>query len=197
MSTSEPPDEYGRTRYEYRVWGKHRKARKRLAELATAETQERIEDCYLLIGDANWNAKIRDNTLKLKQLITEHKGFERWASAKHRKAKTAPSPFDMLFEELDLAQAGDKRYDLAEAVAALDPALGVRAVFVVKDRIRYRIGELRAEATKVRIEGTNQALHTLVIEGDDLDALRQLRKTLGLRDEPNTPVHAAIDVPED
>lgn len=181
-------------RFEFRVWGKHRRARELLAELAESQTRERIDDCYLLVDDSGWNAKVRDNTLKLKQLIDEHKGFEQWSRDKHRKAKHAPSPFDTVFDELGLerAQRG-KSFDLADALAGLDPALGVRPVFVVKDRHRYRIGTMTGEATKITITETGEVLHTLSIEGDDLDELRRLRKQLGLRHEPNTPVHHALD----
>ena len=181
-------------RFEFRVWGKHRRARARLAELADSQTRERIDDCYLLVDDSGWNAKVRDNTLKLKQLISERKGFEQWTRDKHRRADTAPSPFDTVFDELALerAQRG-KTYDLADALAGLDPALGVRPVFVVKDRRRYRIDTMAAEATKITITEPGEVLHTLSIEGDDLDELRRLRKTLGRRHETNTPVHHALD----
>ncbi len=186
-------DESSGAQYEYRVWGRHRRARKLLGKLASSETRERVEDCYLLIEDASWNAKVRDNTLKIKHLIAEDNGFEQWVSGKHRSADTAPSPFDTMFDQLNLdrPQRG-KSYDLARAVGSLDPQLGVRAVFVVKDRPRYRTGKLRAEATEVKIKDTKETLRTLSIEGDDLDGLVRLRKTLGLIGEPNAPVHSAI-----
>lgn len=181
-------------RYEYRVWGKHRKARKKLARLASNKVEERVKDCYLLVEDSSWNAKIRGNNLKVKQLIAEDEGFERWTSDQHRTADTAPSPFDDLFEELrlDRPQRG-KSYDLYKAVDELDPASGARAVFVIKHRRRYTVGDLRAEVTDIEITETSDVLHTLSIEGDDLDDLVALRKKLGLRDEPNIAVHEAID----
>ena len=74
-------------RYELRVWGKHRRPRRLLAELASESTIERVKDCYLLVDDPSWNAKIRDNTLKIKQLIAARKGFEQWTSDRHRSAE--------------------------------------------------------------------------------------------------------------
>lgn len=182
-------------RYEYRVWGKHRRARKQLAKLATERSRETVDDCYLLVDDRSWNAKIRDNTLKVKQLVAARKGFERWTSDRHRSADSAPSPFDDLFDQLrlDRPQRG-KKYDLPKAVAALDADDGVRAVFVTKDRRRYRIGDLRAEATDIEIAESGEVLHTLSIEGDDLSELSALRKKLGLRDEDNVAVHDALDL---
>jgi hypothetical protein len=187
-------DVHRRTRYEYRVWGKHRAARKVLSRLATEQADERIEDCYLLVDDVPLNAKVRDNNLKIKQLVSEHKGFERWESGLHLSADTAPSPFDQLFDELGLDRPRQgKKFDLREAVSNLDPESGVRAVFVTKHRRRYRVGELRAEVTDIEIHESREVLHTLSIEGDDLGALIALRKELGLRGEPNLAVHEAID----
>lgn len=181
-------------RYEYRVWGKHRGARKKLAGLADTVSKEQVNDCYLLVDDSSWNAKVRDNTLKIKQLVEDDRGFQRWSADRHRDVDTTPTPFDEIFEQLrlDRPQRG-KSFDLRKAVKALDDETGVRAVFVTKQRLRYRIGDLRAEATDVKLRETGEVMHTLSIEGDDLDELVMLRKRLGLRDEPNIAVHDAID----
>lgn len=180
--------------YEYRVWGEHRNARKLMAKLASKETRERINDCYLLVDDLAWNAKVRDNTLKIKQLVDEHKGFDCWVSGRHRSADSVPSPFDELFDELNLdrPQRG-KSYDLTRAIDQLDPDLGVKAVFVTKKRRLFRIGNLQAEVTDITIDETGQILRTLSIEGDDLNELIALRKKLGLRELPNVAVHEAIE----
>ncbi len=180
-------------RFEYRVWGKHAKARRILRQMASQESEEYVEDCYLLVDDPTWNAKVRGNGLKVKQLIDEDLGFERWVARKQR-VPDAASPFDGLFDDLDLEllrSAGAK--ELAAAIDDLDPDLGVRAVLVVKHRVRYRIGALRAEVADIEVEETSEVLRTLAIEGDDLGELVALRKKLGLRKEPNTPVHQAID----
>ncbi|MEM9562797.1 MAG: hypothetical protein AAGA93_09285 [Actinomycetota bacterium] len=183
----------GSTRFEYRVWGNHGGARALLAELAERESAERVDDCYLLVDDPGWNAKVRDDALKVKQLVEEDRGFERWVAHKHRSADTAPSPFDDLFDDLGLEGLSGDDYDLAAAIDLLPASHDVRAVFVTKHRLRYRIGCLRAEATDVVIQSTGEVLQTLAIEGDDLDELEALRTRLGLVDEPNTPVHQAIE----
>ncbi len=94
---------------------------------------------------------------------------------------------------LDRPQRGEE-YDLYTEIAGLDAAAGVRAVFVTKERRRYRIGDLRAEATDIEIRETGEVLHTLSIEGDDLNQLAELRKRLGLRGEDNIAVHNALDL---
>lgn len=181
-------------RYEFRVWGAHKRARKKLAKLADDHYVEEVDDCYLLTDDAEWNAKVREDTLKIKQLVAEDGGFEKWSSNRHRSASATPSPFDTVFEQmrLDRPQRG-KSFDLAEAVERLDPSLDIRAVFVTKRRHRYRIGDVRAEATDITILDTDEVLHTLSIEGDDIEDLKVLRKQLGLKGEPNLAVHQAID----
>ncbi len=191
--SSKVSDVPANARFEYRVWGKQGKARKALGRLATEESEEHTEDCYLLVDDPTWNAKVRGSSLKVKQLIDEDLGFERWV-ARREPAPEAKSPFDDLFDDLDLDRLrASKPKEVAAAIDKLDPDLGVRAVFVTKHRVHYRVGELRAEVTDIEIVETGEVLQTLAIEGDDLDELVALREKLGLRKEPNTPVHQAID----
>ncbi|MEM7092315.1 MAG: hypothetical protein AAF567_04870 [Actinomycetota bacterium] len=192
-SKTTPSDERT-SRYEFRVWGKHRKARKLLAELADRVLEEEFDDCYLLVDDPTWNAKVRDNELKIKELVAERKGFEQWASDRPRSAKAAPTPFDELFEELrlDRPQRG-KSYNLPKEVDKLDPDSGVRAVFVTKHRRRYYIGDLIAEVTDIDIHETDRTLRTLSIEGDDLKELTKLRKQLGIKGEDNVAMHQLIE----
>lgn len=179
-------------RFECRVWGRHHKARRLLAGLAGRERTELVDDCYLLVDDASWNAKVRDNTLKVKRLVAERKGFERWTSNRHNVAHTAPAPFGTLAEQLGFHQGEGVAYDLPTEFAALGAAAGVRLVFVAKHRRRYRVGLLRAEATDITILETGEVLHTLSIEGDDLNRLVALRERLGLRGEDNVAVHNVL-----
>ncbi len=191
--SSTPRSDADEGRYEYRVWGKQRDARKLLAELASETTTETVEDCYLLVDDPAVNLKIRDNALKIKQLVDERKGFEQWTSDHHRSADTLPSPYDEVFERLrlDRAQSG-KKFDLRKAIARLDKRAGIRAVFVTKERRHFRVGEIEAESTDIEIEETGEVLRTLSIVGDDLSELSALRKRLGIRDDENLAVHHVI-----
>lgn len=195
--TSDKDDEDLDARYEYRVWGKHKKARKLLAALATDVATEVVDDCYFLVDEPEVNAKIRNQTLKVKHLVGHSRGFERWVSRRHRDASTAPAPFDTLLTELSLDRRRGERTDLDEAVADLDHELADRAVFVCKERRCYTIGSIKAEVTDITLEETGEVLHTLAIEGDDLDALVSLRKRLGLKNVDNVAVHVAIDADSD
>ncbi len=195
MSKSPPNEnEKKRTRYEYRVWGEYPKARKLLASIATDSSREQIEDCYFLTEDPSWNAKVRDSTLKVKQLVNESKGFEQWVSRWHTDGDSAPAPFDDLFDELGLDRpARGKSFSLERAVKDLDPEIAATAMFVTKDRKRYRVGDLKAEVTDVTVHETGEVLCTIAIEGNNLDNLVALRKKLGLKGEDNVAVHVAID----
>lgn len=188
--------EQRRTQYEYRVWGKHRQARKVLEKLASARDEQFVDDCYLLVDDvdASFNAKVRNNTLKIKRMIAEHKGFEQWESGFYVSAETVPAPFDGVFDQLRLDRVRQgKSFDLEKAVRRLGADSGVRAIFVRKHRVRYGVGSLRAEVTDIDIRDSGEQLRTLSIQGDDLAELVALRKQLGLRGEPNIAVHEAID----
>lgn len=180
-------------RYEFRVWGRQRRAGRLLADLADTSTRERVDDCYLLVDDPSWNAKIRGGSVKIKQLISERKGFEHWVSERHRSAASAPSPFDDLLDGLGLDELLiDDSVDFSKVVALVDKSPNVRAIVVSKDRRRYSIGDLRAESTKIDVHQTCEVLHTLVIEGDDLGALKELRRELGIRGHDNVAVHHAL-----
>lgn len=180
--------------YEYRVWGKHKKARKILDSIGTDRTTETINDCYFLGDDPDWNAKVRDSTLKLKRLISEERGFEQWTSDWFHKAKKTPAPFDELFDDLHLHRIErGKKFNIEKAVDGLDDDHDARPVFVTKERVRYRVGSVRAEVTDITVDDTGEELHTIAIVGDDLDELVALRKQLGIKKLDNVAVHVAID----
>lgn len=193
-SPSKTPTKSADRHYEYRVWGKHKSARKALRTLATDRTVEQFADCYLLGDDPGFNAKVRDRSLKVKQLVGQKKGFEAWETQWHTRSKTAPAPFDDVLIDLGIEKRKKgKSFNLQKAVNKLDPKTRSRVVFVTKDRTRYRIGNVRAEVTDITIESTGEVLRTLAIEGDDLDELVALRKKLGLKKSDNVAVHVAID----
>lgn len=187
-------DDLDDARYEYRVWGKHAKTRKILSEIADSVSIERVDDCYFLVDEPELNVKVRDRTLKVKQLVERTKGFQRWASSRYRTVKAAPAPFDDALESLrrDRKKYGDD-FDLAKAVAALDAEAAAKVVLVSKYRRRYRIGDMRAEVTELTIDKTGEVLRSIAIEGDDLDELVALRKKLRLKGNDNVAVHVALD----
>ena len=181
-------DDVAGAHYEYRVWGRHKKARKLLAEMAEPTVEREIEDCYFLGDDPDWNAKVRGSTLKVKRLVGEERGFELWTSEKHLVVDAIPEPFDQLFDDLHLDRvARGKSFSIAKA----------RPVFVTKRRQRFALGSVKAEITEITVHETGEELQTLAIQGDDLDELVKLRDALGLKSEDNVAMHLAIDPESD
>ena len=176
--------------YEFRVWGEYPKAHERLMELASEVIVEEVSDCYLLIDDPAWNAKVRDRSMKVKQLVAEQSGFEQWTSDWYQQADGVPEPFDALFIALRLGRR-NKTKDLSKAAAKLVDT-SARIVFVEKRRRRYRIGDIRAEVADIEIVGSSERLFSLAIEGPDLDAMVALREELGLNNVPNKAMHLAV-----
>ncbi len=176
------------------MWGKYPKARSIIRDLADSETREEVDDCYLIVDDLDFNAKIRDNRLKTKELVSETKGFEEWTSQTHRTSESVPEELEAIYAALKMDRLrSKKRFSLEDALKGLEDHDGVRAVQVTKRRRRYKLGEMKAEVTDVEVHNTGEVARTLSIEGANLRDLVKLRKTLGLKGESNTAVHQYID----
>lgn len=174
--------ELSNSRYEFRVWGAHTDAQRRLVSLADAAAEEQVEDCYLLTADPTTNIKIRGNRLKIKRLASRRQGFERWVSGKP-KGVQGDQP----------GRPGETGLGLAETIRHLGPVGGVHPLLVAKHRRRFRFGSLRAEITDLKVFGRPGSLSTTAIEGRNLRDLIRLRSSLGLDPAPNLAVHLAID----
>jgi hypothetical protein len=182
-----------RSRYEFRVWGRRDETCDVLSRLADEERVESHEDWYLLLGQRSCNAKIRRNRLKVKRLIEERFGFQRWAAVRHRMASGDVCPLELLMDELRLDDPNQGCPPDFEAPAGrATPGGAVPALHVTKWRRRFDLGSIRAEATEVEIEGHSGRLRTVAIEGHELDELIRLRASLGLDRSPNLAFHLAI-----
>ncbi|MGK0479692.1 MAG: hypothetical protein ACJAQ9_002751, partial [Ilumatobacter sp.] len=42
------------------TWGKSPSARKQLESLSTHAVSQRVNDCYLIVDDTSWSAKVRE-----------------------------------------------------------------------------------------------------------------------------------------
>lgn len=154
--------------HEFRVWGRHAKARRRLERLADPVTVETYTDEYVLVDDPDWNVKLRAGDVKVKQRVDVTRGFDCWES----------SWLDGIH-----AAKGELRRQLRDDTTT---------VVVRKKRRRFEVGSARAEVTDVVVDGGPTA-RSIAIEGDDLDELVRLRKKLGLTGEANVPMHEMLD----
>lgn len=181
-----------RSRYEFRVWGNQDEAHRRLLSLADSSTEKHFKDCYLLVDDPTCNLKIRRNRLKVKRLVEERFGFQRWSTNWHR-VTTEASPESSDTRTLAEAAGLAAPTDLGQVVEELHPAADLRPLFVTKHRMRFRFGSMRAEVTDLEVGRNGEHLCTTAIEGRDLLDLIRLRSSLGLDLVPNVAVHLALD----
>lgn len=161
--------------------------------MASSVDEEVVEDCYLLLDDAKWNAKVRNSRLKVKRLVSRDDGFERWVARRGEPEDDTPALLNTVYEVVEAErQRRGSKFRMKKVLAELDNLDGLRTVVVTKRRTHYVIGDIRAEATSIEVDETSDVLHTLVIEGDNLKELAALRRKLGLRGKRNVAVHRAI-----
>ncbi|MGC8641782.1 MAG: Ppx/GppA family phosphatase [Isosphaeraceae bacterium] len=175
-------------RWEWRAFGQDfGDAEERLAAFASDKVQK-SEEIYLLGARPVANVKIRDHLLDIKVLEQVNAdGLEQW-----RPALKAPFPLTaravaMLRRTLGLpaGSPADEGMTLERLLADLTAADGpVRAVYVGKARIRYRIQGCLAELTEVIADGS--AIHTIAIEDEDPAKVMSAVKAMGLACFPNT-----------
>jgi len=181
-------------KYEFRVWDPKRKVSRQLATMAEFDYGERLHDCYLLVADKSYNAKIRRNRIKIKRLVGEQAGFQCWSSKWLSSPNDAPKPFGRLLSELHSLRPvpDDFERELTRILRGLRLEKGVRPVFVTKRRRRFYLGSMKAETAEIKVRGHKSSRSTVAIEGSDLNDLIHLRSGLGLTKVPNLAFHLAI-----
>jgi hypothetical protein len=176
-----------KSRYEFRVWGDRSEVGDRLSSVADSERQESLKDWYLLVGDRARSLKVRRSRLKVKRLVEERFGFQRWSSDWYSLK---------VRESADLVlDPGQAAADGLEAMTGdgHDLATTLRPVLVTKHRKRFRCGSVRAEMADLEIDGRTGRLCTVAIEGRNLVDLIHLRSTLGIDLVPNVAVPWVLD----
>lgn len=181
-----------RSRYEFRVWGHQDEAHRRLLSLADSASEKHFKDCYLLVDDPTCNLKIRRNRLKVKRLVEERFGFQRWSTNWHRVTTEAPQA-DRGPQSAQTVVMPTDPTGLGDVVEELHPTADLRPLFVTKHRMRFRFGSMKAEVTDLEVGSSGEHLCTTAIEGRDLLELIRLRSSLGLDLVPNVAVHLALD----
>jgi hypothetical protein len=183
-------------RFEFRVWDDRLDGvSERLGAVSEAGEVRESAETYLVssaVFDAN--PKIRADLLDIKVLVAVRDGFEQWTV--HRKASFpihAGVLTDDLFPLLGLAPPSLERetYTLSQLVDELvgsQPDLA--AVDVTKRRQMYSVNACGAEVSEVRIEG--REIGTVAVESTDLDALREVRREIGLETYDNVSYPRAI-----
>lgn len=177
-------------RYEFRAWCPLDAAYEMLDRLADRTHDERLDDWYLPTGRQDCNAKIRGERLKIKRLLGEEQGFQRWASSRRRIVGDGIDPIDVVTRELGLIALPARP---GHGSGPPSPVPGLEAVHVRKWRQCFGLGAVEAEAVEMTVGSRSERLTSVAIEGDDLDELVDLRLALGLESRRNIAVHLAID----
>lgn len=179
-------------RFEYRVWGEDLVAERRALDAAGSPGEIRDSRETYLVGPATAvNAKIRNGSLDVKELVRVESGCEQW---RPRFCRSFPLPAPVLAAQLEdllgpepLAGA---LYTAAELVAEVSHRPGRAAVEVEKRRHLYTVGGCVAELAEVDVGGT--PLYTAAVESEDLEQLVQVVADLGLDRRPNRSYVAAL-----
>lgn len=143
--------------------------------------QSHSGDVYLLdLLPAECNVKIRDGELQIKRLVDTADGFERWQPDPALPFPLEPAAFEGL--------TGEPTAIALDASTFIDrirrPAGSVAVFHVLKTRRHFRGGDILAETAELTVNGAR--LESIAIESTDLDALRELRETLGLATADNS-----------
>jgi len=186
----------GEARFEFRVWGDRLDGvSDRLRELAEpGEVRESAETYVVSTAVLDANPKVRADLLDIKRLVDVRDGFEQWTV--HRKVGfpvDVRELADDLCPLLGVAPSSLDReaYSVAELVdEVVEPHPDLAAVDLTKRRQMYTVDPCSAEVSQVRVQG--RAIQTVAIESTDLDALREVRRGLGLETNDNVSYPRAI-----
>lgn len=183
-------------RFEFRVWGEWLDAvGDRLRARSEAGEVRKSAETYLVSTAAlGANPKARADLLDIKVLVDVRDGFEQWTV--HQKVEfpvDADVLTDTLFPLLELPPPPLEReaYSLAELVDEVVAShADLAAVDVTKRRQMHTVDTCGAEISEVRLAG--RELQTIAVESSDLEALREVRRSLGLDTYDNVSYPRAI-----
>ncbi len=179
-------------RWELRVWEVDEAVHDRLYALSPEPAITAQVDCYLIGPRFEFNAKIRDDVLEVKQLLERRAGFQRWAPDWSSEVPHEPGELNRLLVEL----GADRHDDLepmsnSQLIDLINSARGLRAVNVTKKRRNFDLGDVLAEISEIEIDGT-EPRSCVVIESTSIDRMREMRDHLDLEGVPNVALHNAI-----
>ena len=179
-------------RWELRVWEVGETVHDRLYALSPDPEITAQIDCYLIGPRYEFNAKIRDDVLEVKQLLERRAGFQRWAPDWSSEEPHEPGELNRLLVEL----GADRNDDLepmsnSQLIDLVNSARGLKAVDVTKKRRNFDLGDVLAEISEIEIDGT-EPRSCVVIESTSIDRMREMRDHLALEGVPNVALHNAI-----
>jgi hypothetical protein len=187
-------------RWEFRAWdGLGDAVRAMHSHLATCGPIQALEDHYLLGASNSSNAKARGGAIKVKRLLANRRGFQRWAPEWCCEAPIEQHQIARLLGYLGLhvPSAGVDAATLPRRIddipGWLHSEYGIRVVSASKRRARFAVGVGLAELSRVSFDGSPEVT-SVAIEGADLKSLSDLRRAFGLEESDNIPMHQAAEM---
>jgi exopolyphosphatase/guanosine-5'-triphosphate,3'-diphosphate pyrophosphatase len=174
-------------RWEWRAFGEGLGAAEEALAALTPGPVEESDELYLLSA-ADDNVKVRDDLLDIKLLreVDAH-GLERWEPVMKEGFPLPAAEVPRVFDALGVPPPPVTReaYTLGQFLTELvEPSRELRAVWVHKRRVRYRLGSCRAELADLEVEG--RAARTIAVEAEDPAAVIAAVGELGLDGQVNT-----------
>jgi len=188
-------------RYEFRIWSHTLdEVRGRLLQLATPGGPEVSEEIYLVSAtNDKCNAKIRNETMDIKRLISVEDGLECWIPVLKVGFPLKTSVIaDDIFPNLnvqtpELSKAQYGKVELLDEVMDSQPKIAI--VPVAKTRLRFTMKTCRSEFASTAIRGVTQdtvavedcnprivwqLIHEIGINGgDNVSYIRHIKRILG------------------
>jgi hypothetical protein len=175
-------------RFEFRIFGQTVVPFVARLESLMAES-ERSESggVYLLAPEMDdVNLKIRNGQLDVKRRIAVVDQFEQWCPE-----PVGTFPLSAADNGASIGLLDTGAIDAADFVGKfLSAAPTHRVMHVLKARRHFARNDLMGEACEVVVNGAS--IHSVAIEGEDLESLRTLRTAIGLDNAPNVSYVRAL-----
>ncbi len=183
-------------RYEFRAFAQNfGLAAEKIRKLSPCEKIRESSEIYIMSAANNENnTKIRDNKLDIKVFVKEEKGLQQWQP---RMKGEFPMPAIVIQEEIfpafGVAIPEFKRLDYTlaqylEEIIKPHPELSAARVF--KRRFGFTVNACITEIAELLINGA--AIQTVAVESEDIEAVLQAQKMLGLQEYENVNYLLAI-----
>jgi hypothetical protein len=176
-------------RYEFRTWAQTlAELKDKLQQFASLKGSEQSQETYLISASTErCNAKIRNQLMDLKLLLSTDRGLQRW-----KPVLKADFPLDRsvittrIFPALELPppQLDAERFSISEFLKKLSGCSGIAIVQVAKSRMQFTVDGCQAEFASVTIEALTQ--DTVAVESENPEAVLNVMGRLGLEGAPNT-----------
>jgi exopolyphosphatase/guanosine-5'-triphosphate,3'-diphosphate pyrophosphatase len=174
-------------RWEWRTFGSHFGLAEAAFAAMTSEASTDSEELYFL-APGGANVKIRDDLLDIKELQeVGADGLERWLPIMKAEFPLSRADVAKVVSSLGVPPVAMERdsYTLHQFLDEITTTIsGVRAVKVIKHRVRYVVGGCMSEVTDVIVDG--RSTRTIAVESEDRPAVVRAVERLGLGGYVNT-----------